>query len=223
MRTRIGRVAAASLPLLLSAAGALASESQFQTPATERAQQTQALLTRAAHAVSTRVTRTGGEHLADLWLFPTASTDTVFAQYVVSTNGSSLKSESAGPHFELLRMKGERIVEQRDLTHARDDSTTTAKRSSAVPDWSASIGTGHVTDGAKRPTVSTGSPSAPHWSASIGAGQALDSTRAADASAGSPASAHWTAAIGTGHVSTDPGRRYLANTNTLASQSSRVN
>ena len=93
------------IPLLLSATAALAAaETQFHAPATERAQQTQQLLSSAARAV-----KAGGQQVSDLWVFPTAARDTVFAQYV---------GNSGQQHLEVLQLQGSRIVSRRDLTNA---------------------------------------------------------------------------------------------------------
>src|SRR5262249_49708020 len=75
----------ASVPLMLSAAGAFGSEVQFHTPTTERAQQTQLQLSRAAHAVHDRVASTAGDRISNLWLYPTGDDHTVFAQYTVTS------------------------------------------------------------------------------------------------------------------------------------------
>ena len=206
MKNKLAIVAAASVPLILSTAGALAGESQFQTPTTQRAEQTQTLLSRAAHAVNIETTRIGEAHVSNLWLFPTAAEDTVFVQYIVSAKPSSLNAEGSERHFELLRMKGDRIVEQRDLTHVADDSTLNAKRADGVLDWSASIGTGHVASGTEQSAAFVGSPASPHWSASIGTGHATSSTEPLGVSVGSPASPHWSASIGTGHANSNSRR-----------------
>jgi hypothetical protein len=132
MRNKLAMVAAASVPLILSATGALGGEAQFRTPSTDRAEQTQALLSRAAHAVNIAAPRTRAEHVSNLWLFPTADEDTVFAQYTVTTDHSSKNAGASEEHFELLRMKGDRLVEQHDLIHAGDDAALGAKRSASA-------------------------------------------------------------------------------------------
>jgi hypothetical protein len=146
MRNRIAVIAAASAPLILSAAGAFASEPQFRTPATDRAQETQSLLARAARAINASASRPGEEHVSNLWLYPTADADTVFAQYVVTTNKTSVADSQQ--HFELLKIQGDRIVEQHDLIRAGDDGASDAKRSSDVRDSSASSGTAPITGAA---------------------------------------------------------------------------
>jgi hypothetical protein len=202
MRNKFAIVAAASAPLILSAAGALAGEPLFCTPTTDRAQQTQMLLGRAAHALNPGAPRTGGHHISNLWLFPTADQDTVFAQYIVTTNQPSSKVAASEEHLELLRMKGDRIVERRDLTRNTDDSTLRAKRSSGERDWSASIGSGHTPSTTGTSVTANGSPASPHWSASIATGQvSTDSTQHLQVGTNVPGSqaprAHWTSKIGT--------------------------
>jgi hypothetical protein len=137
MRNKIATITAVSVPLILSAAGALAGDLQFQTPTTDRAQQTQTLLGRAAHAVNAGATRAGEVHISNLWVFPTADENTVFAQYTVTTNRSN--AAASEEHLELLRMKGDRIVEQRDLTHATGSQTASAH-------WTSKIGTARAAD-----------------------------------------------------------------------------
>ena len=127
MRNKIAIFAAASAPLILSAAGAFAGEPEFRTPTTDRAQQTQPLLARAAHAVNAAASRAGEGQISNLWLFPTADEDTVFAQYIVTSNQLSSKAAASEEHLEVLRMKGDRIVEQRDLIRAVDHSALRAK------------------------------------------------------------------------------------------------
>jgi len=204
MRTKIATVAA-SIPLILGAAGAFAGDSQFQIPTTDRAQQTRPLLARAAHAVYAEGPRTGEGKISNLWLFPTAEEDTVFAQYVVTTDPSTSKVAASDKHLELLRMRGDRIVEQRDLTRATDDSALSAQQVSVERDWSASIGNGHTTSTTQTLATSAGSPASPHWSASIGTGRVSDdSGRHVQVATNVPGSltarAHWTSKIGTAHA-----------------------
>jgi hypothetical protein len=117
MRSKIAIAAAAvAAPLILTAAGAFTGGPQFQTPTTDRAQETRSLLVRAARAINAEAPRTGKEHISNLWVYPTADDDMVFAQYVVTTNDGT--AASSQPHLELLQIKGERIVRERDLTRA---------------------------------------------------------------------------------------------------------
>ncbi len=203
MRTKIASIAAASIPLILGAAGAFASEPQFRRPTTDRAQPTQPLLARAARAVKAEAPRLGD--VSNLWLYPTADEDTVFAQYVATAKKASVTV--AEHHFELLKLKGDRIVEQRELTRVGDTVALEAKRSGGHRDWSASIGNGHTTSTfVTSPSArQVGSPASPHWSASIGTGQIIgDSNRGQYATTGVPSSrapnVHWTSKIGTAHA-----------------------
>jgi len=102
-----------ALALALTAAAAFAGETRFHAPSTDRAQQTQQLLNSAAHAVSD-----GNRQVADLWVFPTADQDTVFAQYVVTAKGGSAEGSTGERHLEVLKLKGGRIVSRDDLTRA---------------------------------------------------------------------------------------------------------
>jgi hypothetical protein len=189
-------VLAASVPLLLSAAGAFGGEPQYQTPTTDRAQQMQPLLSRAAHAVQDKMS----EHVSDLWVFPTADDHTVFAQYTVTAKETSSEAPTSRVHLELLKIEGDRVVEERDLTRVRDDRALNAQRANGGRDWSASIGTGHATS-TETPVVSTGSPASAHWSALIGSGRVSDQSTQPRQAAGNAdsqvAQAHWTSKIGT--------------------------
>jgi len=202
MRNKIA-VLAASVPLMLSAAGAFASD--FQTPTTDRAQQMQPLLSRAAHAVRERVASTGGEGISNLWLYPTADDHTVFAQYVVTSERTSSK-DTAQVHLEILQVQGDRVVEERDLTRIGDDSALRTQQASGGRDWSASIGNGHTTSSTPEASApSVGSPASAHWSASIGTGQARDESAqrlevTGNATGSNVAHAHWTSKIGTAHA-----------------------
>ncbi|HKE45454.1 MAG TPA: hypothetical protein VKB41_13055 [Steroidobacteraceae bacterium] len=113
-------IAAASAPLMLSAVGALADEPSFQTPKTDRALQTQALLRSAAHALNDTTCHDArhGEHISSLWLFPTADQQTVFAHYIVTRNAGSSAKTVSKEHLELLTLKDDRVVAVRDLTRA---------------------------------------------------------------------------------------------------------
>jgi hypothetical protein len=198
---KIAPVTAASIPLILSAAGALAGEPQFQTPTTDRAQETQSLLAQAASAVRAGAPGTTGRYISNLWVFPTAEKDTVFAQYVVTTDPSFSKVAAPEQHLELLKLQGARVVEQHDLIRAASDSELHAQQSSDRRDWSASIANGHTTSTTERSVTSVGSPASPHWSAAIGNGQVSGAgtqhVQAATHASGSHApNAHWTSKIG---------------------------
>lgn len=197
MRTKTASIAAASVALILGTAGAFASEPGFRSPTTDLARKTQPLLASAARAVNAEVSHTGD--VSKLWLYPTAEQDVVFAQYVVTTNKAPVAVSEQ--HFELLKLKGDRIVERSDLTRAGDDTALRAKQTNATRDWSASIGTGHAMSASVTSATPVGSPASPHWSASIGTGNITgDSNRRMYATSGAPSShvpsAHWTSKIG---------------------------
>ncbi len=116
MRNNIAVLTSASAALILGVAGAFASGSQYHTPSTDRARETQPLLARAAHAVNTSV---GDAHISNLWVYPTADESFVFAQYDVTA--SSAPGAASQRHFELLKMQGDRIVESRDLNGGGND------------------------------------------------------------------------------------------------------
>jgi hypothetical protein len=96
MKTKI------ALTLIVCATTAYAGDSRFMAPATNRAQERRQLLSDAAHAV-TAAHRSASE----LWVYPTAESDIVFAQYAVNSK----------QHLEVLKLKGNQIVERRDLIH----------------------------------------------------------------------------------------------------------
>jgi hypothetical protein len=166
----------AFLPLMLGAAGAYGEEVQFQTPTTDRAQQTQPLLSRAAQAVHDQITNAAGSRISNLWIFPTGDDHTVFAEYIVTTNKVSSTVGATRLHLELLRMEGDQIVARQDLTRISDDSALLAREAGSGRDWSASIGDGHTTSTTTKTTVvrSAGSPASVHWSASIASGHPSD-------------------------------------------------
>jgi hypothetical protein len=120
-------VVAASLPLLLGAAGAFAGD--FQTPTTERAQQTQTLLNRAAHVIYAK--STASDSISNLWVFPTGDEHTVFAQYIVTTKEASTNVPTSQVHLEILKLQGDRVVEEHDLTRITDDRTLNAQQINA--------------------------------------------------------------------------------------------
>jgi hypothetical protein len=122
MSNKIAAVAA-SIPLMLTAAGAFAGD--FQTPTTERAQQTQVLLNQAAHAIYDKSTAT--DRISSLWVFPTGDDHTVFAQYVVTTKDTSSKVPTSEVHLEILKIQGDQVVEEHDLTRITNDRTLNAQ------------------------------------------------------------------------------------------------
>src|SRR3569832_1350040 len=185
MSTKTASMPAASIALILGTAGAFASEPDFRTPTTARAQEAQPVLARAAHAVDAGVPHAG--YVSNLWIYPTAEEDVVFAQYVVTTNKASLSVSEQ--HFELLKLKSDRVIEQRDLTHAEDDVALRAKQTKDLRDWSASIGSGHAGSAPVTSATSACSPASPHRTASNGTGQTTgDSKRRLYATASSQSS-----------------------------------
>lgn len=203
MRNKIA-ILSASVPLMLSVAGAFGGELQFQAPTTDRAQQTQPLLSRAAQAVHDKVARTADDRISNLWVFPTGDEHAVFAQYIVTTKQTSSKAAEAQVHLELLQIEGDRVVEERDLTHIGGDSALLAQQATGGRDWSAAIGNGHTTSSTSETSArSVGSPAASaHWTALIGSGHGSDESTqhvkvAGNVTGSQPASAHWTSKIGT--------------------------
>jgi hypothetical protein len=129
MRSSLAILAAASLPLLLSAPRASAGEVLFNVPATDRARQAQELLRRAAYALDAAVSagarRNSDVSLSNLWIYPTNDVDTVFAHYTLTTNDHSSAGPSSAPHLVILTLRGNRIATLQDLTAA---SAETPKR-----------------------------------------------------------------------------------------------
>jgi hypothetical protein len=205
VKSKIVDVVVAAALLGLGAAGAMAREPQFRAPDTDRARETQVVLAEAAQALNAQVLLTAGAHISNLWLFPTADEDMVFAQYVVSKERISSQLTGSQQHLELLKVSGNRIVEQLDLTHAATDSASLANQTGAGLDGTALIGTGHAMNNTVTSVTAHGSPASPHWSASIGTGHVSgDSvqpsavpTNAWTLDAALP---HWTSKIGTGHA-----------------------
>jgi hypothetical protein len=211
VKSRIGITVAAAALLSVGALKAIAGEAQFQAPATDRARETQTLLTQAAVALNAGVPLAAGEYVSNMWLFPTADEDTVFAQYTVSGAQTLPKIAASQGHLELIKLSGDRIVEQRDLTHAANDGAAYAKQPGGRLDETALIGTGHAMGTPESSVTTHGSPASPHWTASIGTGHtSSDSHASADAVQHSEVSAkegtsqapsaHWTSKIGTGHA-----------------------
>jgi hypothetical protein len=205
VKSRIGIVVAAATLLSVGALRANAGEPQFQAPSTDRARETQPLLTQAAVALNAGVPLAAGEHVSNLWLFPTSDADTVFAQYTVSNGRTPSKHAASQGHLELIKLSGDRIVEESDLTHTAGDSASDAKQPGGGLDETAFIGTGHAAGMLVTSATTHGSPASPHWSASIGNGHTSSDTAQRsevpvnERTAAAP-SAHWTSKIGTGHA-----------------------
>lgn len=179
MKTQLTATVAATITLLLNSAPSSAAEPQFQTPATERAQESAQFLTQSARAFS-------GTQVSNLWLYPTAERNTVFAHYTLNSN----------EHLALVTVDNDHIAKVRDLTDA-----------SGGPHWTAAIGTGHVSESTANTNsgVTHGAPASPHWTAAIGTGSASQNSVREVTSPVPPnqavAGAHWASRIGTGQAS----------------------
>ena len=187
MKTSHIAAATAVIPLLLSSLTVSAGELPFNAPHTALAQENAQLLHQTAQALG----NLPDQHIANLWIFPTSDTNTVFARYDVKGEGGT-----STQHLTVLKVGGNQIVEQTDLTDVR---------STATPHWSASIGTGHAAD-TTAASATHGVPANPDWTARIGTGAAASSAnvtpsqQAASARKSAVADAHWTSRIGTGHA-----------------------
>lgn len=199
MKTSRKAVATAAIPLLIASLNVSAGELPFNAPQTVRAQESAQLLHQAAQALSDQSAQGKDQHIANLWLFPTGDTNTVFARYDLSQGGATTQ------HLTVLKVGGNQIVEQTDLT---DVSATVAvsEHPTATPHWTASIGTGHAAD-TQATNASSGVPATVHWTAKIGTGSAASSANsietqqaASSAKKSAVADSHWTSKIGTGHV-----------------------
>lgn len=208
MKTLRTTLAAAAIPLLLTALPVNAGELPFNAPQTARAQESAQLLHQAAQALSdlptTAALATQNRHISNLWIFPTGEADTVFAQYELS---SSQEGGASTEHLTVLKVSGNRILEQTELTDTRVYSASGEERPAATPHWSASIGTGHAASSETTTSSSHGVPATPDWTARIGTGTAASSLSATESkqplsSSSRPAvaDAHWTSRIGTGHA-----------------------
>ena len=211
---------ATAIPLILTSLPLTAGELPFNAPATARANESALLLHQTARALydlpsSTALRSSSGKHISNLWLFPTADADTVFARYNLTSDDAAA---SATEHLTVLTVRGNQILESRELT------STTAESASNEParlHWSAAIGTGHAASAtvtspkatsngateAGATSSSHGVPASPHWTARIGTGTAASTTtpdaKQPSSSGTEPAVAavHWTSRIGTGHAS----------------------
>ena len=227
MKSPRAALAATAIPLLLTSLPLTAGELPFNAPATERAKESAPLLHQTARALydspSAAAPRTpGGKRISNLWLFPTADANTVFARYNLTSDD---QAASATEHLTVLTVRGNRIVESRELT---SPPAEVASSEPARLHWSAAIGTGRaaraaVTDpkvtssgetNSNATRSSDGVSASPHWTAGIGAGRAAASTTSVPdteqpSSSGTRpvvAATHWTSRIGTGHAfdSTSP-------------------
>lgn len=219
MKTLRTTLKTAAIPLLLAALPVGAAELPFNAPQTALAQENSQLLHQAARALgalpTTATLASSGQHIANLWIFPTADTDTVFAQYQVTS------SQQGGPstqYLTVLKVRDNRIVEQTDLTDARAYAASGQERPTATAHWTASIGTGRAasTQAASSSAAASdshGVPATANWTARIGTGTAASSTAATQSKQVSAsngrhavADAHWTSRIGTGHAADSNGQ-----------------
>lgn len=206
MKTPRATFAAAAIPLLLTSLPLTAAELPFNAPNTPRAQEGAQLLHQAAQALAelpATSALTGREqHITNLWIFPTAEADTVFAQYELASNSGAASTE----HLTVLKVRGTRVLEQTELADKRISVASNDVGARAQPHWSASIGTGHAASAEPNATVH-GVPGTLHWTATIGTGTAASGAPAAGTKEASPAGKqsaladiHWTSRIGTGHA-----------------------
>lgn len=227
MKSPLAALVAITIPLLLTSLPLPAGELPFNAPATERAKESALLLHQTARALydlpsGAALRSSSGKHISNLWLFPTADADTVFARYDLTSDeeATSGAAASATEHLTVLTVRGNRILESRELTSAHAES---ASNEPARFHWSAAIGTGYAasaTDTSPKVTSSGatntnatnsfhGVPASPHWTARIGTGTAAASTTTVPdakqpSSSGAQravAAAHWTSRIGTGEAS----------------------
>jgi hypothetical protein len=216
---------ATAIPLLLTSLPLTAGELPFNAPATERANESALLLHQTARALydlpsGAALRPSSNKHISNLWLFPTADADTVFARYNLASDDEATSdaaaATSATEHLAVLTVRGNRVLESRDLTSAHAES---ASNEPASLHWSAAIGTGHAASAtvtnpkltssdatnATAMISSHGVPASPHWTARIGTGTAASTTtdtKQSSSSGTQPAveTAHWTSRIGTGHA-----------------------
>jgi len=198
MKSPRAALVATAVPLILTALRASAGELPFNAPTTGEARQSAPLLHQSAQAL-----HDDNEAISNLWLFPTADANVVFARYHVA--GSAME------HLVVLTVDGNRIVESRELTSA---SAELASDEPARLHWSALIGTGDAARASPAPakpasSTETNVPPSPHWTANIGTGAAAaststggDDTRKRPSVAARPVIAvvNWTSRIGTGHA-----------------------
>ncbi len=221
MKSPRAALVATVIPLLLTSLPLTAGELPFNAPATGRAKESALLLHQTAQALrdlpaGSALSLTNGKQISNLWLFPTADADTVFARYNLISDEEATSGGAAPDteHLTVLTVRGNHILESRDLTSAHAES---ASNEPPRLHWSAAIGTGHAASAAvttsavtnsDAPNTSHGVPASPHWTASIGTGSAASATNAPETKQPSMsgaksavASAHWTSRIGTGHAS----------------------
>jgi hypothetical protein len=97
--------AAATTLLMLGGRAASAADLPYQSPATQKAEQSADLIARAGHALTGRLQR-HGQAISNVWIFPTDDPKSVFVSY----------STAHSDHLQLVEMQGARIAKVRDLT-----------------------------------------------------------------------------------------------------------
>jgi hypothetical protein len=112
MKSQLAAPMAATL-LLISSVPLIAGELPFNAPATQLAQERGQLLHRAAHALYESTPN--ASRISDLWLFPTADPDTVFAEYTLRSKG-----DAPTKHLAVLTLQGDRILRTHELTDVAD-------------------------------------------------------------------------------------------------------
>jgi hypothetical protein len=119
MRYPLVATVVVAISLLVGSSQIAAEELQFNVPETARAQTSAELLGRTARALYHAQARAPGaghaEKITDLWLFPTADAQTVFAHYRLSSAESAASSTE---HLVLVTVSGDRITARRELTGA---------------------------------------------------------------------------------------------------------
>lgn len=209
MKSSRAALVAAAIPLVLTSFRVTAGELPFTAPATEQARESALLLHQTARALqdssSAATARLiGNQQISNLWLFPTAEANTVFARYNLTPpdKETSDAGQATREHLTVLTIRDSRIVESNELTSAPAELVS---RHSPSLDPSATIGTGYAAH-AKETNSPHGVPSSPDWTARIGTGTAATS-RAGVGEIGQPVSssaqpvtavAHWTSRIGRG-------------------------
>ncbi len=218
MKSSRAALVATAIPLLLTSLRVTAGELPFNAPLTEQAKERAPLLhstAQALHDSSSAATLRllGGQQIANLWLFPTADANTVFARYTLTSNREADAIEPATEHLTVLTVRENRVVDFRELTSA---ATELVSKERPRLDWTAAIGTGDAARAGlthlEKTSVSSDrtsayhvAPPALHWTASIGTGAAAASTTATVRDTKQPstsqpavAAAHWTSRIGRG-------------------------
>ena len=75
---------------------------------------------RAGHTKQTGT----GQHVSNLWIFPTSDSNAVFAQYTISSDVRSPGQLPSSEHLALLEMRGDRIMKIRNFSPEADILST---------------------------------------------------------------------------------------------------